>query len=50
MKGRELRTFIDDVLNAETEDKIPVPEELYYSASIDELVGDILEGSKLKRK
>ncbi|MDQ8738138.1 alpha-L-arabinofuranosidase C-terminal domain-containing protein [Paenibacillus sp. LHD-38] len=42
VKGRELRTFIDDVLYAETEDKLPIPEELYYSASIDEQVGDVI--------
>lgn len=40
--GRHIRTFIDGELINETEDKLPVIEPLYYSASVESLTGDII--------
>ncbi|ANY67122.1 alpha-L-arabinofuranosidase [Paenibacillus sp. BIHB 4019] len=42
VKGRQIRTYIDGVLLADTEDKPAITEELYYSASLDEKSGDII--------
>lgn len=40
--GRQIRTFIDNVLINETEDKLPVIEPLYVSASADRSNGDVI--------
>jgi alpha-L-arabinofuranosidase len=40
--GRQIRTFIDGSLINETEDKLPVIEPLYYSASVESSTGDII--------
>ncbi|OMC75212.1 alpha-L-arabinofuranosidase [Paenibacillus odorifer] len=40
--GRQIRTFINGELVNETEDKLPVIEPLYYTASVEELTGDII--------
>lgn len=40
--GRHIRTLIDGELINETEDKLPVIEPLYYSASVESLTGDII--------
>lgn len=42
VSGREIRTFVDGVLINETEDKLPVIEPLYYSASVEHATGDVI--------
>jgi alpha-L-arabinofuranosidase len=42
VKGRHIRTFVDGVLINESEDKIPMIEHLYYSASVEDLTGDVI--------
>jgi len=42
VRERHIRTFIDGELINETEDRIPVIEELYYSASIENSTGNII--------
>jgi alpha-L-arabinofuranosidase len=42
VKERTIRTFVDGILMNETEDKLPVIEELYFSASVqneNEIIG-----------
>lgn len=41
IEGRTIKTYVDGILMNKAEDKLPVPEELYYSAS-GEKNGDIL--------
>jgi len=40
--GRHIRTFIDGEIINETEDKLPVIEPLYYSASTENSTGDVI--------
>jgi alpha-L-arabinofuranosidase len=42
IQGRIIECYIDGVLVNRAEDKPPMPEPLYYSASIDEETGDII--------
>ena len=42
VSGRRIRTYVDGVLINDTEDKLPVIEPLYYSASVDQSTGDII--------
>jgi len=42
IEGRHIRTFIDGQLWNDTEDKLPVIEPLYYTASIEDASGDII--------
>jgi alpha-L-arabinofuranosidase len=42
VSGRKIRTFINNELFNETEDKLPVIEPLYYSASLDRSTGDVI--------
>lgn len=42
VSGRKIRTFIDGELINETEDKLPVIEPLYYTASVEQSTGDII--------
>ncbi|ANY67115.1 alpha-L-arabinofuranosidase [Paenibacillus sp. BIHB 4019] len=42
VQGRTIRAFIDGTLVADTEDRLPVIEPLYYSSSIDEVNGDVI--------
>ena len=42
VSGRQIRTWIDDVLFHDTEDKLPVIEPLYYSASYEHSTGDVI--------
>jgi alpha-L-arabinofuranosidase len=39
---RHIRTFIDGILINESEDKLPVIEPLYYTASLESLTGDVI--------
>jgi alpha-L-arabinofuranosidase len=41
VSGRRIRTYIDGELVHDTEDRLPVIEPLYYSASVEESTGDI---------
>lgn len=42
VRGRHIRTFIDGELINDTEDKLPIIEQLYYSASVENSTGDII--------
>jgi alpha-L-arabinofuranosidase len=42
VSGRVIRTYIDNVLINDTEDKLPVIEPLYYSASSERATGDVI--------
>ncbi|QYR22779.1 carbohydrate binding domain-containing protein [Paenibacillus sp. sptzw28] len=42
VSGRRIRTYIDNVLINDTEDKLPVIEPLYYSASFEHSTGDVI--------
>ncbi len=42
VSGRQLRASIDNVLFHDTEDKLPVIEPLYYSASFEHSTGDVI--------
>ncbi|XEC93531.1 alpha-L-arabinofuranosidase C-terminal domain-containing protein [Paenibacillus tarimensis] len=42
VSGRRIRTYIDNVLFNETEDKLPVIEPLYYTASFERSTGDVI--------
>ena len=42
VSGRQIRTWIDNVLFNDTEDKLPVIEPLYYSASCEHSTGDVI--------
>ena len=42
VSGRRIRTWINGVLFNETEDKLPVIEPLYYSASVERSTGDVI--------
>ena len=42
VSGRQIRAWIDDVLFNDTEDKLPVIEPLYYSASYERSTGDVI--------
>lgn len=42
IEGRHLRTFVDGVLLNETEDRLPVVEPLYATASLDAPTGDVI--------
>lgn len=42
VSGRAIRTYIDGKLFNQTEDKLPIIEPLYYSASIENDTGDII--------
>lgn len=42
IQGRQIKTYIDNTLINETEDKLPIIEPLYYSASIEKLTGDVI--------
>ncbi|MGM0883203.1 MAG: alpha-L-arabinofuranosidase C-terminal domain-containing protein [Bacillota bacterium] len=42
VSGRKIRSFINNELFNETEDKLPVIEPLYYSASLDRSTGDVI--------
>lgn len=42
VEGRRIRAYIDGVLIHDTEDKLPVLEPLYYTASVDYASGDII--------
>jgi alpha-L-arabinofuranosidase len=42
IEGRKIRASIDGQLIAETEDKLPAIEPLYYTASVEDATGDIL--------
>ncbi|CAM4083346.1 carbohydrate binding domain-containing protein [Paenibacillus alkaliterrae] len=42
VSGRRIRTYVDGVLINDTEDKLPVIEAVYYSASSDRSTGDVI--------
>jgi alpha-L-arabinofuranosidase len=42
VSGRQIRTYINNVLMNETEDKLPVIEPLYYSASLEHSTGETI--------
>lgn len=42
VRGRKICTYINDELINETEDKLPIIEPLYYSASIENISGDVI--------
>jgi alpha-L-arabinofuranosidase len=42
VSGRRIRTYIDGELIHDTEDKLPIIEPLYYSASVEHLTGDMI--------